>query len=251
MVREVSSSSVLAAWEQGYGLGPAGRGMAMLAIAMPGESTADLAQLTVGQRDRLLITLRMRLFGDELRGLDACPRCAARVETTHSAAELCLPPIARDADVVEIRGTESTGADFHLQLRLPTSADLLVIEGLSDPASRRQTLVRRCIVGDWNAADDVAVDGPLTAELISAAAQRFAEEDPQADIRFRLECHACGQTWSSRFDIVTFLWAEIDAWAQRLLAEVHALAGSYGWSEREILALSPWRRQIYLEMLRR
>ena len=62
-------------------------------------------------------------------------------------------------------------------------------------------------------------------------------------------CPACTFTWSEPFDIVTFFWAEIDAWARRLLADVHVLASSYGWSERDILALSPVRRQYYLEMV--
>jgi hypothetical protein len=31
--------------------------------------------------------------------------------------------------------------------------------------------------------------------------------------------------------------------------DVHALASAYGWSEREILALSDTRRRLYLEMV--
>ena len=37
--------------------------------------------------------------------------------------------------------------------------------------------------------------------------------------------------------------------ARRLLPEVHALASSYGWSEKEILALSPARRRSYIALL--
>ena len=51
------------------------------------------------------------------------------------------------------------------------------------------------------------------------------------------------------FDIVSFFWAEIDAWARRVLREVNVLARAYGWRESDILALSPVRRQIYLSMV--
>ena len=40
------------------------------------------------------------------------------------------------------------------------------------------------------------------------------------------------------------------AWAVRLLGEVHELASAYGWREHDVLALSPWRRQAYLQMVR-
>jgi hypothetical protein len=49
-------------------------------------------------------------------------------------------------------------------------------------------------------------------------------------------------------DIERFLWAKINAVARRLLHEVHILAQVYHWSEAEILALTPTRRQFYLEM---
>ena len=37
--------------------------------------------------------------------------------------------------------------------------------------------------------------------------------------------------------------------AKRLLMDVHLLARAYGWSEAEVLALSPARRRFYLEMV--
>ena len=36
--------------------------------------------------------------------------------------------------------------------------------------------------------------------------------------------------------------------ALRLLGHVHALARAYGWREADILAMSPARRQVYLDL---
>jgi hypothetical protein len=77
----------------------------------------------------------------------------------------------------------------------------------------------------------------------------MAEADPLADIQIAISCPACAQGWRAAFDILTFLWSEIEAWAWRMLSDVHTLASAYGWCERDILALSPTRRQFYLEMV--
>lgn len=48
---------------------------------------------------------------------------------------------------------------------------------------------------------------------------------------------------------MSFFWDEINHWAKRLIHDVHILAVAYGWSEEKILALSPWRRQAYLDLV--
>jgi hypothetical protein len=75
------------------------------------------------------------------------------------------------------------------------------------------------------------------------------EADPLAAIQLALSCPECGYQWQATFDIESFFWSEINAWANRTLHEVHALASRYGWCERDILAMSPWRRQAYLNMV--
>ena len=75
--------------------------------------------------------------------------------------------------------------------------------------------------------------------------------DPQADVQLALSCPACGQQWRATFDVVSFLWDELDAWARRLLREVHTLASAYHWREADILAMSRWRRQYYLDLVQR
>ena len=78
---------------------------------------------------------------------------------------------------------------------------------------------------------------------------RIAEADPQADVEVALNCPCCQHTWQTDFDIVSYLWAELHAWATRLFREVHLLASAYGWSESDILNMSARRRRHYLEML--
>ena len=85
------------------------------------------------------------------------------------------------------------------------------------------------------------------ADVVDAIVAHMAQADPQADIQLSLVCPQCGHQWQAAFDIASFFWSEINAWANRMLREVHILASRYGWSETDILAMSPWRRQFYLE----
>src|SRR5262249_58311058 len=90
--------------------------------------------------------------------------------------------------------------------------------------------------------------GDLPEDVVREVVERMAALDPQADTRINLSCPDCQYRWSEVFDVVSFFWTEIDAWARRLLRDVNILARAYGWREHDILALSPMRRQLYLAM---
>ena len=59
----------------------------------------------------------------------------------------------------------------------------------------------------------------------------------------------CGHGWFTSLDMGWVLWAQISERARALLLDVHDLARGYGWSEPQILALSPWRRAAYRSLL--
>jgi hypothetical protein len=99
----------------------------------------------------------------------------------------------------------------------------------------------------WGGVDVLANE--LPNDLLAALAAEMAARDPQAEILLDLTCPACGTPWQALFDVAAFFWAEVAAEAKRLLREVDALARAYGWREADILALSPRRRQAYLELI--
>jgi hypothetical protein len=94
----------------------------------------------------------------------------------------------------------------------------------------------------------VAAD-QLDEDTVTALSERMSELDPQGDVQLALNCPLCSHHWDAPLDIVSFVWGEIHAWAVRLLHDVHALALAYSWRESDILAMSPWRRQAYLELI--
>jgi hypothetical protein len=265
----IPAAQLLDAWEQGHAASPGERGLLLLAVAHPEQPAASLAGWTVGRRDAALLALREQVFGPQLAALAECPRCDEPLDVEFPVSAITLPaPAAGDGSAP---GDESTLRDeafvlevdgYRLLYRLPTAGDLAALgrNGGRDPARR---LMERCLVevaqvqaagvegqpGDLAPALEAALPEPVLEALASALAGAVAQADPQAEIELSLTCPACGAQWQTPFDIVTYLWQELDAWAARLLADVHVLASSYGWSEADILALSPWRRQRYLEMI--
>jgi hypothetical protein len=129
-----------------------------------------------------------------------------------------------------------------VRFRLPTGADLDEVATERDVERAALRLLEACLI------DVPAGGGRLPESVAAAVAERMAQADPQADVSLGLRCDACDGTWTAPFDVVAFLWSEVEAWAWRLLTDVHRLASAYGWSERDVLALGPRRRQIYLEL---
>src|SRR4051794_39897446 len=76
------AADTLAIWERVASLGPDARAIdrALLLASFDGEATAALSAAPVGRCYAKLLGLRLRLGGNELEGIAACPRCAAPVE---------------------------------------------------------------------------------------------------------------------------------------------------------------------------
>ncbi len=241
-MRTLSASDILGVWERGLGQPPVRRAIELLAAADPETPVSALLDLSIGRRDEQLLALRERLFGPGMAGVAACPSCAGRLEMTVDAADLRTAS-ARD-------GAAELALDsgqFQVRFRPPNSQDLLAA-GAFQPEDRREVVLRRCVLAVERAGAPAEPED-LPAEVAERIAGEMANADPLADVQLALSCPFCGHQWLAAFDIASFLWKEIEAAAGRLLREVHCLAAAYGWSETEVLALSPMRRQHYLAMV--
>jgi hypothetical protein len=244
MIRALSASELLNAWEWGSGQPPVERALTLLAAACPHTPREALAKLSIGRRDALLMTLREWTFGAQLSSLVPCPDCGEYLELNFSVADI---RVTAEAEPPESLSLHADGYELHF--RLPNSVDVTAITGSNGVAIARTALLERCLLSNHADEDAQPVDA-LPTTIVDKVMERMAEADPQADVQLALHCPTCAHEWQAAFDIVSFFWSEIAAWASRLLRDVHALASAYGWNESDILAMSPWRRQLYLEMVR-
>lgn len=241
-MRSLSPSEMLAAWERGLPQRPIERALTLLAANRPEAPPDDLAKLSIGGRDARLLSLREQTFGPQMVCLANCPGCAERLELNFNLADIRVPHAPEP-------GTLSLTVDgYDVQFRLPNSLDLRRIADSKDISSGRDLLLQYCLLRIE--CDGEARNGSdLPERVIAAIAERMAQADPQADVQLALACPLCGHEWQTPFDVVSYFWSEINAWAHRTLHDVHTLAAAYGWRELDILALSPIRRQVYLEMV--
>lgn len=239
----LSASMLLNVWEQGYGRPAALKGLLLLSAGWPNAPAEELAALHIGQRDSRLLALREQLFGPRLNSMITCDNCGERLEISFKVDDI------RTGDAGEETGELAVDvAGYRARFRLPDSTDLLALENGLSPGGLKNQLLHRCFLEAIHEGAAVAVDD-LSAEVVSAISESMALADPQADVEVNLVCPACEHAWSAIFDVVSYLWQEIDSWAIRTLRDVHRLASTYGWHERDILSMSTWRRQLYLQMV--
>jgi hypothetical protein len=242
-MRTPSALELLDTWERSIAEAPAQRAMELLAVADPEATMDSLDELSVGQRDAKLLMLRELLFGSQMAAVIVCPRCCGRLELNFDACEV------RANFEQQTRAEISLDvAGYGISFRSPTSRDVIAAVGEPDMVSSRHAIIQRCLLSVQQEGTSVNPD-QLPPEVIERVAEQMAKVDLLADIQISVICPACEHGWRTAFDIMSFLWTEIDAWAWRILHEVHTLASSYGWRERDILELSPMRRQFYLEAI--
>jgi hypothetical protein len=243
MMHALSATELLEAWERGLDQPPLQRALTLLAAACSETPREVLERLSLGQRDACLLTLREWTFGPQLVSLATCHGCQERLELTLKLADLRAVPAVEPGETLSLNM-----GGYGLRFRLPNSQDLAMIPPESDVATARQILLERCLL-------TVQHDGQprsaaqLPPQIVQAVVEHMEQADPQADVRLSLVCPQCGHQWQVAFDIASSFWSEINAWANRMLREVHILASRYGWSEGDILALSPWRRHFYLDLV--
>jgi hypothetical protein len=247
-MRPLTAEGLLTAWERGQELAPAARALLLLSLAAPEASEEWLMSLTVGQRDAGLLTLRQWLFGAELTSLAYCPQCGEPLEFAAPVTALLLDELPALAVAAQPATFVETLDGFTVRFRLPTAGDMLSLTAPHAAGREHRLLLEECLISIQQGENEVT-PAEAPEPVITAVVARMAEADPQADVRFDLTCPHCETAWSPPFDIVSFFWSEIDSWARRIVQEVHLLARAYGWSEAEILALSPLRRQLYLEQI--
>lgn len=239
----LSARELLIVWEQGLAQPPAQRALTLLAAACPDTPPDALTKLSIGQRDARLLTLREWTFGSKLVSLAICPGCGERLELTFNVADIRTTAEAEPAEALSM-----SVSDYEVRFRMPNSLDLDAIAESEDVPAARHLLFERCILTAHHNGEERSAD-QLPADVIDAVVARMGQADPQADVQLALSCPVCGHQWQVTFDVVSFFWSEINVWASRILNEVHTLASAYGWRDADILAMSPWRRQLYLQMV--
>lgn len=196
---------------------------------------ADPQQLEpLGRTTAKLLRLHEHLAGPLLEGTVPCPACAATVEFGLETRAL----LALESGIVDEPAPLLVEGE-QVAWRPVAYADL-VTAFAEEPERVDDKVLSRCVDEPGRRL------APQTrAEVVAA----MAEADPLAEISMDLACPECGGQVLASLDVVRFAWAEVEARAGTLMAEVDALARAYSWSEAAILAMPARRRERFVALV--
>ena len=235
---------LLRVWERGFGQNAWERAVEILAEAESDAPADELVLLPLREVEKRLLSIREATFGRRFSARFSCPACSQRLEFEFSSNDFRY---AESSSHNSLLPPLQVG-EFVLELRLPNSADLGLAARCNGVEAARQLLARRCINKAYLRGAVIAAD-EVPNSLIGDIAQHLEISDPAGEKSLEIICPACEAPSESRFDIASFFLAEIEAEALRLFRDIHRLARAYGWREADILAMTPMRRRVYLEML--
>ena len=183
---------------------------------------------------RIGVDGRRSRAGDSARGTRRCSTCACSCSARAAPSADC-PACGERA-----RGRRSTSPRSRPRsTRTPTPVDRRPLPGAPSAADdrrprrpcadrRRRAAARPALVrvAVARVSDDPARPRRSTAERgeLDAVRRRSPTAHDGIDVEPGAACDACGHEWVAPFDIGAFLVREVDAWAERLLREVHVLA---------------------------
>jgi hypothetical protein len=233
-MQHAGNAMLLTLWEGGQTRHPIDRALLLCAWARPDVAPEQLAQLPLGTVNAALLHMRAALFGPELELQLDCDHCGEELELHLTTGQLLAQaPQVHDAPTpIDIRG---------YAFRLPDSRDLAAIALQQDADAAALELLERCCVGRPD-------DGGALGDLLTQAELQLEAADPLADMRLDVACNACSRRSHAAIDVGALVWNDLQHHVRELLAQVHVLARTYGWSESDVLGLSPARRTAYLNL---
>ena len=246
-MQALSGERLLMAWDLGQNQHDLQRALTVLALAWPELNRQQLLQLPIAERDRLLLQLRALSFGPLLEAYARCTRCGDAMEFSIPIAA-ALAELDAQATSADITWQEN---DRCLRIRQANTADLLATLDAASTEDAEACLLARCVTIEPGCnIDDSRADESVASYMRSATVrERFDQLHAAIEWRCALHCPQCGHSDSWDLDVSHFVWLEVRLAAQRLLADIHAIAQRYGWSEQSIAGMSQQRRDAYLELL--
>lgn len=235
------TEALLTLWEGALGQPASARTDALLQA-----SFANIEPVrTLGERNARLLALHSRLFGSEIELLSHCPACDTVAQFSGNCDALAAQMGPGPADTP----THRLQAEGHVvEFRMPDSADIAIASRVEGNEDFVQLLLDRCVLACTHEGTDVPVR-QLPEPVLDALSQQMETLDPGAGVSFALDCPQCSRHWQAPLDVGEMLWQKVRAAAERVLLDIDILAQAYGWTEREVLRLSPLRRAAYLQMV--
>ncbi len=187
----LSAQDILEIWETGARQHLLDRGLTILLAGYPPLSWPALADLSIGQRDGLLLELCASTFGSRLSAQASCPACQHVLEFGLDASALHLGSGESESGRFEVQVPDGPTIEF----RLPTSRDLASLV-TSQPADGTRYLAQRCVLQIRQQGETLELDRTeLPDGWLQALNAGLSAHDPQAGLELEFTCPVCAHNW--------------------------------------------------------
>lgn len=245
-MQNLTDEDILYLWESNIDSHPMDKALAILSRALPEFNRDQLAYLTQGKRDNLLLQVRQSTFGDLLQTFAQCPGCGRVAEFSLSCERLCRC----SSVIMDIARAISENDEGRVSARLNNGKGLERV-GLYQYKNKFEetNVIYHKRVYKTNSGLAQSVAQPLSYDIEFSLNQSLANADPLPELILTLNCPDCNCQWQAALDVIDMLWKEIVRAATQVIQEVHELALAYGWREQDVLALTSMRRAAYLKLI--
>jgi len=213
---------------------------ALESLAGAGPDLERVRQLSVGDRQFLMLALSARVDDTDVWLTGSCSECAEPFDTAYRPSALPVKPAGEGYPAREV--TTSCG---RVRVRAPTGADQEAIADLGDEQAALERLLARLV--QPLGVDPQAMPSAFDADAVSLIEATVEAMVPEVAGELDLRCPHCGADQRVATDPYVVLQRPVG----ELFAQVHRLAAAYHWSEREILDLPRHRRETYLSLIDR
>jgi hypothetical protein len=205
-------------------------------------STDDILQWTLARRLQGLINIVIATQGDELTLDVHCQHKDCR-EDIELQVQLSNFYQSGFDDVVQHQVDAST----LLTLRLPSGYDQLHWLQQDDVDNWDVYMATSLIetVNNKKPDDDFMIEPQWLNEIENVLEQH----DSLMTLELETTCPQCNRTLSIPLDLEPQLLSVLHFEQKKLFNNIHVLAETYHWNEKDIMALSPRRRQYYIDLL--
>lgn len=211
--------------------------------------TAFFLDLFISSRIEALLTLATSGGTEPVSMQLNCAQdtCAELLEIELSMEEIMsVQPPGTDTGTlpIPVQGTE-------YMFRKPTGADQLswLNQSFADEESAVAAMVSTLWVPGDSKKDEILSGLTQTSEWMEEIDRGMKAMDPLVHFSLAATCPACGTENTTVIDLEGLLLGRLHRIQRHLFHTIHRLAGYYHWSEPQILAISPKRRDYYLLLI--
>lgn len=209
--------------------------------------------LEVGKRTECLLTLAMlETQGNctiELRCSN--PQCQQPIEIELSCPEIAS--LQSSANRANLPAHQVQIGNTTFSIRKPTGLDQLqwLKQSFPDEAATIRGMLKTLVnTEQQDILQHVWVNQPDWVSTTSQTLSRVMETlDPLVNFSLGICCPECETQAQYSLDLGAWALRKLEQTQKQLLRLVHRLASHYHWSEAEIFAIPPWRRQRYLALI--